>query len=130
MAIDETKIAELVSQVLKEICNGFGNGENPYPDEEKPDEDTPEISIPEESIPEESQKPTPETLSYAQQIVNLVNQERAKAGLSVLTMDEDITAAANLPAVLILRSGFQNLPLIYCTIKSISGHTVQVSLAR
>lgn len=89
---------ESLSQVLKEICNGFGNGENPYPDEEKPDEDAPEISIPEESIPEGSETPTPETLSYARQIVNLVNQERAKAGLSVLTMDEDITAAANVRA--------------------------------
>lgn len=37
-------------------------------------------------------------LSYAEQVVKLVNAERAKAGLSALEMKTDITAAANVRA--------------------------------
>lgn len=42
--------------------------------------------------------PDTSTLSYAEQVVKLVNVERAKAGLSALTMETDITAAANVRA--------------------------------
>lgn len=42
--------------------------------------------------------PDTSTLSYAEQVVKLVNAERAKAGLSVLTMQTNITAAANVRA--------------------------------
>lgn len=35
-----------------------------------------------------------EELSFAEQVVKLVNKERAKAGLSALTLDEEITSAA------------------------------------
>lgn len=38
------------------------------------------------------------TLSYAEQVVKLVNEERDKAGLPALNMDVDITAAANVRA--------------------------------
>lgn len=42
--------------------------------------------------------------SYAIQILNLVNAERAKAGLSALKLDADITAAANVRAKEITQS--------------------------
>ncbi len=80
------------------------------PDTSTPDTDTPDTSTPDTDIPNtddsntdnsQTQKPnTPgtETLSYAEQVVQLVNKEREKAGLSTLTMDADITAAANVRA--------------------------------
>lgn len=42
--------------------------------------------------------PDTSTLSYAEQVVKLVNAERAKVGLSALTMQTNITAAANVRA--------------------------------
>lgn len=58
----------------------------------------PSISIPESSKPSSSKPQTPETdngsLSYAQQVVKLVNQERAKEGLSPLSIDQPSAAAA------------------------------------
>ena len=91
------------SQVLKDLCAKFENNLNFCPEIEKPDQETP---APETPTPE---TPTPETpdhdasednaaLSYAEQVVKLVNEERAKAGLPALTMDADVTAAANVRA--------------------------------
>ncbi len=57
---------ESLAQVLKKLCI-------------KPDTDSSDES----------------TLSYAEQVVKLVNEERAKAGLSALEMKADITTAAN-----------------------------------
>lgn len=53
------------------------------------DIETPDIQTPEEDTNERS---------YVEQVVYLVNQERAKAGLSELNMQEDLTAAANVRA--------------------------------
>ncbi len=117
---------ESLSQILKEICNAFGSNGKPCPDEEKPDVDIPEIpvppiaDVPEISIPPiadapeisippvvenpdtqepEISVPDEETLSYAEQVVKLVNEERAKAGLPALKLDADITKAANVRAI-------------------------------
>lgn len=59
-----------------------------------PDTDTtPEVEKPEVDTPENN-----ETLSYMEQVVNLVNIERAKEGLAPLTMDTKISAAAQVRA--------------------------------
>lgn len=68
--------------------------------------DTPDMELPDVQEPEtppQVQKPetgTPDSsaASYAEQVVSLVNEERAKAGLSPLTVQTDITAAANVRA--------------------------------
>ena len=52
----------------------------------------PEVSNPDDTVSEESVHP------YVTEILNLVNEERAKAGLSALTLDMNITAAANVRA--------------------------------
>lgn len=106
---------ESLSQVLKEIFTKFENNQNFCPEIEKPEEERPAIPAPETPTPETSnpsvsetpdapQKPDTDTsgenntLSYAEQVAKLVNEERAKAGLPALTMDADITAAANVRA--------------------------------
>lgn len=60
---------ESLTQFINGICNSLGN-----------------------NVPDQ------ETLSYAEQVVKLVNEERAKEGLPALAMDADITAAANVRA--------------------------------
>lgn len=59
--------------------------------------DAPEINIPD--VPETD---TPETneeeLTFVRQVVKLVNEERAKAGLSELTIDTNVEAAAQVRA--------------------------------
>lgn len=57
-----------------------------------PDVELPDVQEPEEDGADEA------ALSYAQQVVKLVNEERAKAGLPALTVQTDITKAANVRA--------------------------------
>lgn len=57
--------------------------------------DKPETSLPDNVAPETG---APETLSYAEQVVKLVNEERAKAGLAALALDESIASAAQVRA--------------------------------
>lgn len=71
------------------------------------DSSTPDVNLPgndssdtdtnlpdtEESNPE-TELPGDQELSFAEQVVALVNQERAKAGLAELTLDKEIEAAA------------------------------------
>lgn len=81
-----------------------------------PDADLPDIDLPDTEIPTptppETDTPVPppaedipdtdkpqEQLTFAQQVVELVNKERAKAGLSTLSIREDVTAAAQVRAV-------------------------------
>lgn len=81
------------------------------PETESPEPDIPGVDIPEPDIPDViipevpgnsdsetsgSEAPIPDTeaKSYARQVVDLVNAERAKAGLSALTLDENLTSAA------------------------------------
>lgn len=80
------------------------------PDVQEPEAPTPDTGVqkPETQKPE-TQKPgtdagDTETLSYVEQVAKLVNEERAKAGLSALTLNTDITAAANVRAKEIAQS--------------------------
>ena len=54
--------------------------------------ESPETETPDDNISESEVHP------YVTQILNLVNEERAKAGLSALTLDMNITAAATVRA--------------------------------
>lgn len=112
-----------LSQILEQIGCTIENNGTICPDAEAPDAETPDVEIPETSepvnpAPETPDLPVEETpdvqepetqepengeeneaaLSYAEQVVKLVNAERAKAGLSALEMKTDITAAANVRA--------------------------------
>ena len=85
--------------------------ENNQPEVEVPKEDnteetTPEVEQPENSVPDNNESgetdSQPETdnqeLSYAEQVVKLVNAERAKAGLSAVEFDQEIALAATIRA--------------------------------
>lgn len=89
-----------LSEILKElgaICVNIGNFCPESNKPETPAPETPDAPAPETPTPE---NPSPEApaLTYAEQITRLVNEERAKAGLPVLELQEDITAAANVRA--------------------------------
>lgn len=74
---------------------------------EKPETNVPGTSTPETNTPESTPETnTPETNvpaqsvhAYVQRIVDLVNEERAKVGAAPLTLQADITAAAQVRAV-------------------------------
>ena len=83
-------------QTLKDLCNKLENNPIFCPEIETPEEETPETPVPE--TPDNDSSEDNIVLSYAEQVVKLVNEERTKAGLSPLTMDADITAAANVRA--------------------------------
>ena len=54
--------------------------------------------MPSPGLPEQ-ESPSPEqNVSYVQQVVNLVNEERAKEGLAPLTLDTKVSAAAQVRA--------------------------------
>lgn len=93
------------------------------PEVETPDNNLPEIEVPDTNVPnipetetpDNSRPGTPETeapdnkpgtetpgqenLSFAEQVVELVNEERAKEGLAPLTIDKKVQAAAQVRAV-------------------------------
>ena len=76
------------------------------PEVETPTPELPEQGTPSPEQPEESPSPEqPEqNLSYVQQVVNLVNEERAKEGLAPLTLDTKVSAAAQVRAQEIVTS--------------------------
>lgn len=65
-----------------------------FPEIDKPETDKPEIDKPEIDKPDDNTD-----LSYIKQVANLVNKERAKAGLSPLTVKKDIESAAKVRAI-------------------------------
>lgn len=86
--------------------------ENETPDSERPDDNEPQPEQPDTEQPD-GNKPQPETpentpnndaeqdsehASYIRQIIRLVNKERAKEGLSALTENSKINAAAQVRA--------------------------------
>lgn len=89
-------------------CNRPGSPEVEIPDNNVP-------NIPETETPDNNRPGTPETekpdnkpdtetpgqenLSFAEQVVELVNEERAKEGLAPLTIDKKVQAAAQIRAV-------------------------------
>jgi len=83
------------------------------PDIELPEQETPDVEIPDMELPDTPTPETPElpetpevdtpedntTLSHAEQVVTLVNAERAKEGLAPLSIDTKVQAAAQVRAV-------------------------------
>lgn len=72
-------------------------GETPVT--QMPDVSQPETKVPEQKAPEVKETEESKQLTYAEQVVNLVNAERAKNGLQPLTIKEDVRAAAQIRAV-------------------------------
>lgn len=71
------------------------------PETENPDNNipgTPEVESPDSNKPD-TEAPGEENLSFAEQVVELVNEERAKEGLAPLTVDKKVQAAAQVRAV-------------------------------
>ncbi len=66
------------------------------PETNSPEDNSPEIEAPDNNAPEVE---TPESHPYLEQVVALVNAERAKEGLSPLAIDTKIQAAAQVRAV-------------------------------
>lgn len=91
---------EELKEILSGLCDKFPN----IPEVNQPDNGTgtPDVELPEtdNNVPETNQPetdnntPDTEVLSYAEQVVALVNAERAKAGLNALTLDTEIASAA------------------------------------
>lgn len=94
---------ESLSQILDKLGITIDDMGNLCPGIEIPGINIPETSNPPVVESPGTQEPggdisDEEALSYAEQVIRLVNEERAKAGLSALTMDENIMAAANVRA--------------------------------
>lgn len=76
--------------------------ETSAPDTDKPGADIPETDAPVVDTPgsdapgtdNDQTESEPEQLSYAEQVVKLVNEERAKAGLNAVVLDKELEAAA------------------------------------
>lgn len=83
-----------------------GNSSNPGtsdPDTEIPGTGNPDTSVPgtdkpDTSIPDTEDSEADSYHAYVKQVVNLVNAERAKAGLAPLTIDSSVQAAAQVRA--------------------------------
>ena len=69
--------------------------ETDKPETDKPETDKPETDKPENGTeaPDQSEEDSAEA-SFAEQVVKLVNEERAKAGLNPVSLDKEIEAAA------------------------------------
>ncbi|MCD8038165.1 MAG: CAP domain-containing protein [Lachnospiraceae bacterium] len=103
---------DCLPQTLKDICSeiisgcttGGNSGSTDKPNVTVPPaSDAPSAGESGGDIPNTEVSDT-DTLSYAEQIAELVNAERAKAGLSAVTLSEDISAAADVRAVEIKQS--------------------------
>lgn len=95
---------EELKEILGDLCNKIPN----LPEINLPETDTntPDVNIPETDTdtnkPEtdnnqpgtDTNAPDTAALSYAEQVVALVNAERAKVGLNALTLDTEIASAA------------------------------------
>lgn len=82
-----------------ENCLGFPNIVIPDQETEVPEVEVPEVEVPEVEKPGQEGENnggsgTETELSYAEQVVKLVNEERAKHGLSPLTIDKSVESAA------------------------------------
>ena len=102
-AISVVSCGEELSETWKELCDKIANGNwsdcpvLPLPGESLPTlpgGNQPGNDQPDTDKPETSEPDAEENLSFAKQVVNLVNEERAKAGLSALVLDETLASAA------------------------------------
>lgn len=86
---------------------GTDNSCPEQPDTQLPSPELPEQGTPSPELPEQ-ETPSPEqpeqNLSYVEQVVNLVNEERAKEGLAPLTLNTKVAAAAQVRAEEIVTS--------------------------
>jgi uncharacterized protein YkwD len=96
---------QLINQYLEQCKQQNSCSSNPAVPESQPEE-LPETAP--DATPEPTSVTTPDSspieetpakeLSYQEQVVELVNAERAKAGLSALTLESDLTKAAQIRA--------------------------------
>ena len=102
-AISVVSCGEELSETWKELCDKIANGNwsdcpvLPLPGESLPTlpgGNQPGNDQPDTDKPETSEPDAEENLSFAKQVVNLVNEERAKAGVSALVLDETLASAA------------------------------------
>lgn len=104
-----------INSVLSQLQNCLPGIELPTP--ELPSPELPEVELPSPELPEqevpspetpEQETPSPElpeeNLSYVEQVVQLVNAERAKEGLAPLTLNAKVSAAAQVRAKEIVTS--------------------------
>lgn len=84
-----------INSVLSQLQNCLPGIELPTP--ELPSPELPEVEVPSPELPEEN-------LSYVEQVVQLVNAERAKEGLAPLTLNAKVSAAAQVRAKEIVTS--------------------------
>ncbi len=75
-------------------CSGFPNNVVPKTKVEKPKAEVPKVAKPDKPGKNDGGSESKTELSYAQQVVKLVNEERAKNGLSALTIDKSVESAA------------------------------------
>ena len=75
--------------VYKSWCNGIQK-----PPAQKPETEAPEIEIPEIEVPEVEAPETDSNSAFASEVLSLVNAERAKNGLSALTLASDLSSVA------------------------------------
>lgn len=96
-------LGSLLEQILQCLPS-----QRPCPPVQNPETELPDIELPNPPAPETPELPnTPEVevpenntnLSYVEQIVALVNAERAKEGLSPLTVNTQVQSAAQIRAV-------------------------------
>lgn len=79
--------------------NGDNNTEESLPDTESPEEETPDNETSDNETPDNETPEDSTAHAYIKQVVDLVNAERAKEGLSPLTIDTKVQAAAQVRAV-------------------------------
>lgn len=95
----ETLLNNLVKQYgvnLNKINNKGENKGNDGNKENPKQENEPDNTVPKET---EAKDPQPSKNNYAEQVLQLVNKERQAAGLSALSMDSKLKAAADKRAV-------------------------------
>lgn len=85
-------------QIQKPCQPGTDTPGTSTPGTNTPTPELPDAEMPSPGLPEQ-ESPSPEqNVSYVQQVVNLVNEERAKEGLAPLTLDTKVSAAAQVRA--------------------------------
>lgn len=75
-------------------CTGSPSIEVPKTEVEKPETEVPKVEVPGQPGKNDGGSESKTELSYAEQVVKLVNAERTKNGLSPLTIDKSVESAA------------------------------------
>lgn len=121
MKVDTSTLKDYLNSYQFENCKiitipclpGTGDGSIEIPDTDQPETDQPDINVPDNNVPDNNvpDNTVPDTETPDQddsvqtehanvlRVVELVNAERAKAGLKALTLKKNITAAAQVRAV-------------------------------